>query len=253
VAEAYALAEDVPSLDSAWAVNLHHKIVYAAAGVLHLQSRDGQWLLPPQRAAWVRAGTEHRLIASEPVSVRTVYLSPSMMEPSSVICAVFDVHPLAREMILGATRWGPARDANDDRANRYFLAFAALCSEWLANARPFRLPVARSPELSRAMDHALAQLSREPSIEEAAEVAGVSPRTLARRFREEANTTWREFVHDARMMRAMVLLADRDTSVTHTAHQVGFTSLGAFTRAFVDYTGERPRDYRRRITDTPED
>jgi len=99
------------------------------------------------------------------------------------------------------------------------------------------------------MQHALQHLQEEPSIEDAARLAGVSPRTLARRFRDEAGTTWREFLHNARMMRAMELLADRQRSVTDTAYAVGFNSLGAFTRAFVDFTGERPRDYHRRVTD----
>jgi AraC-like DNA-binding protein len=99
------------------------------------------------------------------------------------------------------------------------------------------------------MRYASDNLNNEPTIEDAARNAGLSPRTLARRFREECGTTWREFLHDIRMFRAMELLADPSRSVTDTAHAVGFASLGAFTRAFVDYTGERPRDYHRRAQD----
>lgn len=249
---AWAVGADEPAIDTGWLTSAQHKLVYAASGVLHLQVGDAQWLLPPQRAAWLRMGTEHRLYATEPVSLRTVHLSAILADAPPPEVALFDVVPLAREMILEAVRWGADRDASDERANRFFLAFAAMLGDWVGHSRQYRLPNARTPELQRAMAFAIAHLKEEPTIDDAARLAGVSPRTLARRFRDDAGTTWREFLHDARMMRAMELLADRNRSVTETAYAVGFNSLGAFTRAFVDFTGERPRDYHRRATDTPE-
>ena len=249
---AWAVAADEPSFDTGWTKTGQHKLVYAASGVLHLQVGDAQWLLPPQRAAWLRAGVEHRLHASEPVSLRIVHLSASLADAPPVEVGLFEVVPLAREMILEAVRWGADRNPEDERANRFFLAFAAMLDDWVGRSRTYRLPVARTPELQRAMAFAMEHLNEEPTIEDAARLAGVSPRTLARRFRDDAGTTWREFLHDARMMKAMELLADPNRSVTETAYAVGFNSLGAFTRAFVDFTGERPRDYHRRATDIPE-
>jgi AraC-like DNA-binding protein len=83
---------------------------------------------------------------------------------------------------------------------------------------------------------------------EVARAAGLSVRTLARRFEEEAHTSWRRFLHDARMMRAMELLALPGARVTQTALAVGFESLAAFTHAFTGYAGERPRDFRARVS-----
>jgi AraC-like DNA-binding protein len=242
----------MPAFEGEWTTHPCHQLVYAAAGVLHLQVGDGEWLLPPQRAAWIRAGTRYRLHAAEPVALRVSCLPPALAEAPAKECGVFDVTALAREMLLAAVRWGPDRTAGDDRANRFFLALAALAVEWVSESREYRLPKAQSRELEAAMTYALENLTQEPTIDEAARIAEISPRTLARRFQEEASTTWRDFLHDARMMRAMEMLADRKNSVTDAAYGVGFNSLGAFTRAFVDFTGERPRDYRRRVTDVPE-
>lgn len=250
--EAWGHADDVERYDSDWRSYPHHLIVYAAQGVVHLQVGDADMLLPPQRAAFIAAGTEHRLHNDEPVSLRSVFFAPGMCEAPPVPCAIFEVNALAREMIVSSGRWTADRDATDERATRFFLALAAMVPEWVEQAQRFRLPLARSPELGRAMQYALEHLNEEPTIEDAAKLAGVSARTLARRFQEEADTTWRKFLHDARMMKAMELLADRSRSVTDTAYAVGFSSLGAFTRAFVDFTGERPRDYHRRITNPGE-
>lgn len=56
---------------------------------------------------------------------------------------------------------------------------------------------------------------------------GRVPGVLARRFEEEARTTWRRFLHDARMLRAMALLAEDEARVTQTAYAVGYERLAA--------------------------
>ena len=96
------------------------------------------------------------------------------------------------------------------------------------------------------MDYAIAALGEAPSIEDAARRAGLYTRTLERRFADEAQTSWRRFLHQARMMRAMELLDAPLARVTDTALAVGFESPGAFTRAFTEFAGENPKDFRSR-------
>jgi AraC-like DNA-binding protein len=97
------------------------------------------------------------------------------------------------------------------------------------------------------MTYTLTRLAGPVTLAGAAKTAGLSERTLARRFEDEAGTSWRRFLHDARMLRAMELLAEDGARVTQTAYAVGFESLAAFTHAFTDFTGERPRDFRQRV------
>jgi AraC-like DNA-binding protein len=49
------------------------------------------------------------------------------------------------------------------------------------------------------------------------------------------------------MLRAMALLAAPAQSVQQTASTVGFDSMGSFARAFVQFCGETPSSYRRRV------
>jgi AraC-like DNA-binding protein len=246
---AFALADDHLPGESPWHTHRKHQLLYAASGTLALEVEGSQWILPPQRAAWIAALAPHRVRIISHVALRTVYLSPRLTRGPLGACCVFAATPLAREMILFATRWGPDEQQHAGSArDAFFAALAALCEEWSAEALPFRLPTARTPELARAMQYAIDALGESPSIEEAARRAALSTRTLARRFADEAQTTWRLFLHHARMLRAMELLASPGARVTDTALAVGFESFGAFTRAFEEFTGERPKDYRKRIT-----
>ncbi|MCY1077947.1 AraC family transcriptional regulator [Archangium lansingense] len=247
-APAFCLADELLPFTSAWHSHRKHQLLYSSQGVIHLEVEREQWLLPPQRAAWLRSGTRHRIRVSQPVSLRTVYLEPKLVRvPPEGECRVFTIEPLAREMLLYSTRWGPERPPRDALADGFFGTLALLLSEWASGAQEWRLPRARTPELERAMAFTLNHLGEPISFEDAARAARLSGRTLSRRFEEEAQTTWRRFLHDARMLRAMELLAEEGARVTQTAYAVGFESLASFTHAFHAFTGERPRDFRQRV------
>ena len=63
--------------------------------------------------------------------------------------------------------------------------------------------------------------------------------------------SWQKYRTTSRVLRAMAILADGHRSVLDAATTVGFESLSGFTRAFIRLTGERPRDYRRRVQARP--
>ena len=73
---------------------------------------------------------------------------------------------------------------------------------------------------------------------------GLAPRSLARRFEDEAGMTWRAVLRRMRVLRAIEELAAGEDSVTAIAHAVGYTSLSAFNTGFRDLTGRTPTQYR---------
>ena len=87
-----------------------------------------------------------------------------------------------------------------------------------------------------------------PSVEDIADIADLSPRTLQRRL-GEAGTSVREVVDHARIRLADEYLRDPTTSVTDTAFLLGYSDSTAFTRAFRRLTGMSPTTYRARIYD----
>ena len=244
-ASAFGLVEDHGPFRAPPHVHAKHQILYAATGTMTLTVADRRWTLPPQRAAWIGAGTSHDVFSVTGIGLRTVYLAPSLVRGPLHPARVFAVTPLAREMILHAMRWGPETAASATR-EAFFTALAGLANEWIDAEQPYWLPQPRSPELARAVAR-IAENLAEATVEDAARAAHVSVRTLSRRFEEEMQLPFRRYLQIARIMRSLELLALPRASVTTTAYAVGFTSVAAFTTAFGERIGETPRDYRARV------
>ena len=116
----------------------------------------------------------------------------------------------------------------------------------MAEEPSFRLPRAKTPELAQAIAYTLQHL-QEINIDDVAAAANLSARTLRRRMQQETGVSWQKFLHTARMLRAMELLATPEAQVTETALAVGYNSLSAFIRAFTRFTNETPSHYRQRV------
>ena len=83
-----------------------HQLSYAIAGVLHLSTSVGQWVLPPSRALWIRAGIEHSTTVKRPADIRTFYIDPTAYKVQDHSdCMVVEVTPLVRELILACAKF----------------------------------------------------------------------------------------------------------------------------------------------------
>ncbi len=77
-----------------------------------------------------------------------------------------------------------------------------------------------------------------------AAVAHVSPAHFSRSFRAVFGETPHRYLQRRRVERSMFLLRETDRGVTDICFEVGFTSLGTFSRTFHEIVGESPSDYR---------
>lgn len=95
-----------------------------------------------------------------------------------------------------------------------------------------------------AMDRAFARPLDVPVL---ARVAQVSPAHFSRQFRATFGETPHRYLQRRRVERAMELLRETDRSVTEICLDVGFNSLGTFSRTFREIVGESPSSYRDRF------
>lgn len=93
-----------------------------------------------------------------------------------------------------------------------------------------------------AMDRSYAQPLDIPQL---AGIACVTEAHFIRTFRATFGETPHRYLQRRRVERSMFLLRDTQRSVTDICFEVGFNSLGTFSRTFRDIVGQTPTGYRR--------
>lgn len=118
-------------------------------------------------------------------------------------------------------------------------AFAAID----AGAPPARLSI--SPfKLRRVVEHVEARLAHKITVQELAEVAGLSTAHFARAFRQATGEAPHHFILTRRIDRVRDLLRDPGLDLSTVAVRAGFSSHAHMTSAFQRRTGLTPAAYR---------
>lgn len=115
----------------------------------------------------------------------------------------------------------------------------ARAKRWIGDAAP-------GDDFAGSLRQVLTALVPEglPSVAAAAEIVGLSTRTLQRCLNREG-TTYKDVVARVRYETAVELLEEPDAQVTEIAFHVGYEHLPDFTRAFRRWAGVTPSEYRR--------
>src|SRR3954466_3025335 len=99
-----ALARDLPAADGFdWHSHPRFQLVYAARGVMTVDTRDATWVVPPQRAVWMPPKVEHRLMTKGVLHPRSLYIRPDAAARMPRTCEVLEVTPLLPAVIVRAT------------------------------------------------------------------------------------------------------------------------------------------------------
>lgn len=216
------------------------QLLYATAGVMEVQTPDTLWVVPPQRALWIPAGTIHETRMRGNVTLRTLYVDTSRCaadapeRPTAI-----RVSPLLRELVIRAVEM-PMEYALGGREE---LVIQLILHEIDWRGRP-RLSVARprDPRLSRIFDSVRKAPADERSLQDWAHAVGASSRTLIRLFQAEFGLSFRDWRQQMRLLAAIPLLA-AGTPITKVAGDVGYDTPSAFSLMFRRVMGMTPRQY----------
>ncbi|PPE68952.1 helix-turn-helix transcriptional regulator [Caldimonas thermodepolymerans] len=231
------------------------QLTFSVTGVLRLSTERSTYIVPPTRAVWVPAGVEHAITVVEDADMRTVYFhqppghcGPDLRESDPAAwqhCRVLEVSELLRALVLELdTRpdgSGPA--LTDEQAYREHHLSALVCDE-LRRARevPLGVNLPTDKRLRALCEAVLHHPTRHTTLEAWARDVGASPRTLARLFRQELNTSfvqWRQQV----LLAKAVSLAARRLPMSHIASELGYASPSAFTAMVRRSVGTPPSQF----------
>ena len=215
------------------------QLVYASHGVMSVRTKDGTWVVPPQRGVWIPARTPHGITMSGAVSMRTLYLKPRLVRPLPRSCRVLNVSSLLRELILHACKL-PALEKRTQVQAR--LVEVIVDQLEAVQAIPLQLPSPLDPRAARVAKALADDRSGSCRLEETCRMAGASKRTIERLFLQETRLTLGQWRQQLRLMRSLQLLA-AGHKITHVALEAGYSTPSAFIAMFRKILGVTPGRY----------
>lgn len=214
------------------------QVLYGASGVMVVETDDGSWTVPTERAVLIPPGVSHavRMLG---VTTWSLYVEPSAVPWWPSTCTVVDVGPLLRELL---------RAANDlelgyDLAGRDGLVVRLALQE-LSRVSP--VPLSVTLPLAGPLRELCTEYLADPDVAVSntdwARAVALSERSLDRRFRAETGSSPAAWRARARLLAALPRL--RRATVTQVAASLGYASPAAFTAAFTRAFGRPPSRFR---------
>lgn len=215
------------------------QVLYAAQGVMWVEIGHEALIVPPQRAVWLPPGTPHAIRMMSAVQMRNLYLHPETASSLGQRGDVFDVSPLLRQLIVVMT------EASEQRSDEYReAAYRMIVLELLAarrNTLRIALPDGADRRLEAVCRAVIDNPSQDISLEQHAEHAGASVRTLARLFQQELGIGFAEWRRQVQLAIATSRLSEGH-AINAIARSLGYLP-SSFSDMFRRELGAAPAAY----------
>jgi hypothetical protein len=175
-----------------------HQLEYAFEGVAEVETSTGRYLLPPQQAIWIPAGTEYCTTLTR-VRTVSVFFDPALgLRPGERV-RVLAVAPVIREMLLHARRWPIDPPSTTPAVDRFFAVLADLIIASLDQDEALWLPTSQHPLVAAAIHFTTDHQSEAITLDDVCLAIGTSQRSLRRAFATETGMTWRLYLLQSRI------------------------------------------------------
>jgi AraC-like DNA-binding protein len=207
-------------------------------GLSTIGTEVNHWVVPPTSAVWLPPHHRHDFVSHGVFSGWSIYVAESACIDLPPLPRVIRVSDLLREAAYRAARWETGRLSPAQER----IAVVVLDEIAVAPSAPFDLPMPKDPRLARIACALVERPDMRQRMNVWAKWAGLSPRTLTRRFPAETGLTFVAWQQRARLLKAMELLAG-GTSVTSTAFELGYETVSSFIDLFKSNFGTTPGQY----------
>jgi AraC-like DNA-binding protein/mannose-6-phosphate isomerase-like protein (cupin superfamily) len=215
------------------------QLLYASQGVVTVDTAQGAWVAPPERAVWIPAGVPHAVKMVGTVSTRSVLIAPEVCRAGVDQCEVLAVSPLLRTLLMAAADI----PAEYDLQGRDGLAMALLVAEIdQAPVIPLAVPFSHSPALAQRCHAFLAEPDANATIDDWSAALRLNRRAFTRLFRRETGMSFVGWRQQACLLAALPRLAAGE-AVTTIAIDLGYDSPAAFSTMFKRLLGIPPSRY----------
>ena len=215
------------------------QLLYASSGVMTVTTLKGLWVVPPLRAVWIPALTEHQIGCSGNLSMRTLYIIPEAASKLPIECCVVSVPPHLRELILHAVTLPRLYELNslEERIMKLILDLVQILK-----IAPLDLPMPTDARLKKISEALTINPGDNRTLEDWGKSVGATDRTLARLYRLETGMSFRQWRQQMRILESLRRLG-REEEVSTVAFELGYNSPSAFIAMFKKALGKTPGQY----------
>ena len=231
-AKSFADGEHIPP-------HLHKRgqLIHAIAGTMKIETDDAAWIVPPALALWMPPSYPHSIVMRGDLAMRTIYIDPAACSNLPRQPILVEIGGLLRELILAVLD----EPLDYDEAGRGGLIAQLILAELgRMQERKMHVPMPRDGRAIRVARALLTQPDAPGGLDDWAERAGASRRTLARLFRMETGFSFNEWRSRLRAIDGLARLSNGEP-VGSAAASVGYASASAFSAMVRRNFGEAPR------------
>lgn len=244
--------EDVPRLvvgigsDHTSAIELaehqHRRgqLLYAASGVVTVNTPEGAWVAPPERGVWIPGGTPHAVRTVGAVQFRCVLIEPAAITGLGARCQVVGITPMLRQLLVESGEI-PVEYDEDGRDGLIMRLLVAELNA--AQPIPIAVPFPSHPALAERCRAFLDHPRASETINDWASAMTMDRRRFTRLFRRETGMSFMAWRQQACLSAALPRLASGE-QVTSIALDMGYESTANFSTMFRRALGVPPSAYR---------
>ncbi|MBI1771116.1 MAG: helix-turn-helix transcriptional regulator [Burkholderiales bacterium] len=207
------------------------------AGLVSVEAGQGRWVMPPDCAGWVPPHVLHGATVHGAMRGMSLYFDEDFSHarmPASL--KVVRLTPLLAALLAEIADIAGSVPGN--HMDSYLQVLADLCNR--LPAQMLFLPMPVDSRLLGLCTHALREPDVALHLDAWAQEAGMSRRTLTRRFQQQTGWSIGHWHQQMRLLLALEKLSAGD-AVTTVALDMGYQSVSAFIAMFRQYMGTTPK------------
>lgn len=110
--------------------------------------------------------------------------------------------------------------------------------------KQYRDMVSTTSPVQRAISFIHEHLGQSLSLQQVAKHVHMNPNYFSEMFKKETGQNYIEFVTQAKLRKAMILLRETPAKISEIANEIGYEDIKYFNRLFKKWTGQTPSEYR---------
>ncbi len=222
-----------------WHHHVRGQVFCVEAGLIHVQTSHGSWLLPPHRAGWMPAGVPHKVSTSGTLTGWTLFVAPDASDGLPPQPCVIGISEVLQALARRAADWDKRISLAPEQER-----IAAVIRDEIARAprEALHLPMPRDARMLRVARAMLAEPGSPRTLDDWAAFGAMSSRTMRRLILAETGLTFAQWRQQAALTHALEMLA-RGAGVADVADTLGYASPSNFIAMFRRAFGDSPARY----------